>query len=49
MKWRLVTHPDMHASAAEIDERWSVGDVCEAHMALDKIDEIKEEQRRESS
>ncbi len=46
MKWRLVAHDAMHASAAEIDERWSISDVCDAHNFLDKVDDTR---RREAA
>jgi len=47
MKWRLVTHEHMRASADEIDSRWSTDDVIEAHTVLDEIEQQIKEARRD--
>lgn len=39
--WRLLTSQDLHLSRAELEGSWCVEDVCEAHQALDDIDEAR--------
>jgi hypothetical protein len=39
----------MHASAAEIDERWSISDACDAHDFLDEIDESRNKEAAKRS
>jgi hypothetical protein len=37
--WRLLTHPQMKVSRAEIEREWCLDDVTEAHRILDEIDD----------
>jgi hypothetical protein len=38
--WRLVASPRLSASLVEIEERWSMTDVLDAHEVLDLYDEL---------
>lgn len=45
--WRVATHEDSKASLDEIETRWSLSQLVEAHMALNVRDELKLEVARE--
>ena len=48
--WRLVLHRDRRpGTLAEIRGQWSVGDIIDAHMALDAIEAIEDHERRKSA
>jgi len=38
--WRVATHERNRASLCEIQERWSMTDLIDAHLALDVHDEL---------
>ena len=48
--WRLVLHRDRRAGTlSEIRQQWSVGDIIDAHMALDAIEDIEANEARKNA
>lgn len=45
--WRIATHEDNKASLDEIETRWPLSKLVEAHIALNVKDELKREMARE--
>jgi hypothetical protein len=43
--WRLVLASEIPDGLADIQSRWSFGDVFEAHVVLDTLDAIRPEPR----
>jgi hypothetical protein len=41
--WRLVTDSRLHASYAEVRDRWTFADTLAAHLVLDTLDAAKPE------
>lgn len=47
--WRLVLHRDRRpGTLSEIRQSWSVGDLVDAHVALDAIEDIETFQANEA-
>jgi hypothetical protein len=40
MTWRVVTHDRNRSSLVEVQERWCMTDLINAHLALDVHDEL---------
>ncbi len=40
--WRIVTHERIPDGLVELRDRWTLGDLLTAHLALDAIEEIEE-------
>lgn len=38
-KWRIVTHESLRVGLYEIENRWCLDDVVDAHDVLDEIDD----------
>lgn len=41
MKWRLLTHPALRLTLAELESSWSLDDALEAHTVLDAIEDAQ--------
>ena len=48
--WRLVLHRDRRpGTLSEIRQSWSVGDLVDAHVALDAIEDIETNEARKNA
>ncbi len=47
MKWRLVLDPDSSITVQDIEERLSISDVIDLHMAMDYRDDMRQAHQKD--